>query len=109
MGDEEISFFAKYKNWIVVKKKTINEKTEEKEIVAILASVNDTASRKAYDFAHVNKPLIDAIITELANGKRKNISNLAEIFGSLKQNELKEKLLSACEDPLFILSQRRIS
>ena len=101
MGEEEISFFAKYKDWVVIKKKSINEKTEEKEIVAILASVNDTASRKAYDFAHINKPSIDALVAELTKGKRKTTTNLAEIFGAIKQNELKEKLTAACSDPMF--------
>ncbi len=99
--EEEISFFAKYKDWVVIKKKSIDENTEEKEIVAILASINDTASRKAYDFAHINKPLIDALVTELTKGKRKTTTNIAEIFGSIKQNELKEKLTAACSDPTF--------
>ena len=101
MGEEEISFFAKYKNWVVIKKKAINESTEEKEILAILASVNETTSRKAYDFAHIDKAAIDALVAELSKGKRKTTTNLAEIFGAIKQNELKEKLTAACSDPRF--------
>ena len=33
MADEEIFFFANYKGWQAVKKKAIDENTEEKEIV----------------------------------------------------------------------------
>jgi hypothetical protein len=101
VGDEEISFFAKYKDWVVIKKKEIDKDTEEKEILAILASINSTTARKAYDFAGIDKAAIDKYVAELVKGKRKGLSNLAEIFGSLKQNELKEKLTSMCKDPSF--------
>jgi hypothetical protein len=96
---EEISFFAKYKDWVVVKKRQIDESTEPKEILAILASINDTTSRKAYDFSGVKLSEIDAYVAQLTKGKRKGLSNLAEIFGMLKQSELKEKLTAACSDP----------
>lgn len=101
MDEQEISFFAKYKDWVVIKKKQIDEKTEDKEILAILASINSTTARKAYDFAPIDKAAIDKYVAELVKGKRKGLNNLAEIFGSLKQNELKEKLLKACKDETF--------
>ncbi len=98
MDEQEISFFAKYKDWVVIKKKQIDEKTEDKEIIAILASINSTTARKAYDFAPIDKTAIDKYVAELTKGKRKGLNNLAEIFGSLKQSELKEKLVAACKD-----------
>lgn len=98
MDEEEISFIAKYKDWVVIKKKQIDETTEDKEILAILASINSTTARKAYDFAPIDKSVIDKYVTELVKGKRKGWNNLAEIFGSIKQSELKEKLLAACKD-----------
>lgn len=98
---EEISFFANCRGWMAVKKKTINPGTEKKEILAILASINDTTSRKAYELAGVKTADIDAYVAQLTKGKRKGLSNLSEIFGGLKQSELKEKLIAACEDPLM--------
>ena len=99
MSEEEISFFAKYKDWVVIKKKQIEKDTEDKEILAILASINSTTARKAYDFAGIDKAAIDKYVAELVKGKRKGWNNLAEVFGSIKQNELKEKLTSLCKDP----------
>ncbi|MCS7109820.1 MAG: DUF2666 domain-containing protein [Candidatus Micrarchaeota archaeon] len=98
MEEEEISFFAKYKDWVVIKKKQIDEKTEEKEILAILASINSTTARKAFDFAPIDKGAIDNYVAEITKGKRKGLNNLAEIFGSIKQSELRERLVSACKD-----------
>lgn len=100
MAEEEISFFANCKGWMAVKKKAIEADTEPKEILAILASINDTTSRKAYDFSGVKLADIDAYVAQLTRGKRKGLSNLAEIFSGLKQSELKEKLTAACSDPV---------
>lgn len=98
MGEEEISFFAKYKDWVVIKRMQIDEKTEEKEILATLASINSTTARKAYDFAPIDRAAIDKYVAELTKGKRKGLNNLVEIFGSLKQSEMRERLVSACRD-----------
>ena len=98
---EEISFFANCRGWMAVKKKTITPETELKEILAILASINDTTSRKAYELSGVKTAEIDAYVAQLVKGKRKGLSNLSEIFGGLKQSELKVKLTAACSDPLM--------
>ncbi|VVB74060.1 Uncharacterised protein [uncultured archaeon] len=98
---EEISFFANCKGWMAVKKKTINPDTEQKEILAVLASINDTTSRKAYEFTGIKTAEIDAYVALLVKGKRKGLGNLADIFGSLKQSELKAKLVALCPDPLM--------
>lgn len=98
---EEISFFANCRGWMAVKKKTITAETELKEILAILASINDTTSRKAYELSGVKTADIDAYVAQLVKGKRKGLSNLSEIFGGLKTSELKEKLTAACSDPLM--------
>ena len=99
---EEISFFANCRGWMAVKKKTITPETEKKEILAILASINDTTSRKAYELTGVKTADIDVYIAKLVKGKRKGLGNLAEIFGGLKRSELKENLAAACVDPLML-------
>jgi hypothetical protein len=99
---DEISFFANCRGWMAVKKKTITPETEKKEILAILASINDTTSRKAYELSGVKTADIDAYIATLVKGRRKGLGNLAEIFGGLKQSELKVKLAAACDDPLML-------
>ena len=96
---EEISFFANCKGWVAVKKKTILPTTENKEVLAILASINDTTSRKAYEFTGIKTAEIEAYVQLLVKGKRKGLGNLAEIFGGLKQSELKAKLILSCPDP----------
>jgi len=98
---EEISFFANCRGWMAVKKKTITPETEKKEILAILASINDTTSRKAYELSGIKTAEIDAYVAQLTKGKRKGLGNLAEIFGGLKQSELKAKLTASCADPLM--------
>jgi len=98
---EEISFFANCRGWMAVKKKTITPETEKKEILAILASINDTTSRKAYELSGIKTAEIDIYVDQLTKGKRKGLGNLAEIFGNLKQSELKTKLTASCADPLM--------
>ncbi len=95
-NEGEILFSAKYKDWIAVKKKTIDDKTEDKEIIAILSSISNTTARKAFDFSGINKSIIEEYAAKLTRGKRKGLSNLVTIFSELKQNELKENLLKAC-------------
>ncbi|NYZ75948.1 hypothetical protein H0N98_01725 [Candidatus Micrarchaeota archaeon] len=68
------------------------------EVVHMLSNVSDAISRKAFELSGIDKGKIDAYVLGLINGKRKGYSTLSEIFGSLKQNEVKEILLSASSE-----------
>lgn len=92
----EVAFTARYKEWMVIKKMSIDEKTTPQEVSAILASVEATLSRKSYEFAGINLSAIDALADRLIKGKRKSFVSLAEALSSLKPTELKGELLAAC-------------
>ncbi|MEM4348109.1 MAG: DUF2666 family protein [Candidatus Anstonellaceae archaeon] len=98
MEDEkgEIVFTAKYKDWIVIKKMSIDSKTKPEEVAAILASIEATLSRKSYQFSGIKQEQIEALAAKLVKGKRKSFASLAEVFSSLRPSEFKEQLLSSC-------------
>lgn len=100
MAEEgEIVFSAKYKDWIAIKKMSIDDTTKPEEVSAILASINSTLMRKSYDFIGINREQIEEYAKTLAKGKRKALGSLVEVLGSVKPGELKEKLLVSCPDP----------
>ncbi len=98
MAEEEIHFFANYKGWQAVKKKTVGPSTEPQEMIAILSSISDTTTRKAFDFSGINMQGIDAYVAELTKGKRTGYQNLATILSSLKPGDVKEKLKPFCKE-----------
>ncbi|MEW6328507.1 MAG: DUF2666 family protein [Candidatus Micrarchaeota archaeon] len=89
---DEISFAAKYKEWISIKKMSIDESTSEPEIVHMLAGLCDTLNRKAFEFTRIDLAKIDEYAARLTSGKRKGFGSLAEVFGSIKSAEAKEIL-----------------
>jgi hypothetical protein len=92
----EVVFTARYNDWMVVKKLSIDEKTTPQEVSAALASIEATLSRKSYQFAGINQPAIEAIAEKLAKGKRKSFASLSEALSGLKPTELKNELRAAC-------------
>ena len=101
MSDEEISFFAKYGDWVVIKKRNL-EGVEKKEVVAILSSIADTTVRKSFDFSGIRKEVIDSYVGKITKGKRKGIGTLASVLSEIKPAELKEILSSACPDEKLV-------
>lgn len=97
--ESEVVFTARYKDWLVVKKLLIEEKTSPQEVAAALASIEATISRKSYDFTGINREAIGAIAERLAAGKRKSFASLSEALSALKPAELKAELLTACPTP----------
>jgi hypothetical protein len=98
----EIIFSAKYRDWVVIKKMSVDAGTKPEEVSAILASINSTLMRKSYDFIGINREQIEAYAQSLAKGKRKALGSLVEVLGSVKPGELKEKLLACCPDPKML-------
>jgi len=92
----EVAFTARYKDWVVIKKISIEETTTPQEVAAMLASIEATLTRKSYQFSGINQPAIEAIAERLAKGKRKSFASLAEALFVLKPTELKAELLAAC-------------
>jgi len=102
---DEIAFSAKYKDWISIKKMGIDDKTAAPEVVHMLSRVCESISRKAFDLSGINRAKIDEYVISLVKGKRKGYSSLAEIFGGIKQSEVREVLLSASSKQLLPIAE----
>lgn len=100
--DGEVIFTARYRDWMVIKKLSIDDKTTPQEVAAALASVEATISRKSYEFTGINREAIEAMAEKLASGKRKSFASLSDALSQLKPTELKGQLLSACPTPAHL-------
>jgi hypothetical protein len=99
---DELVFTARYRDWMVVKKLLIEEKTTPQEVAAALASMEATISRKSYEFTGINREAVEALVERLSAGKRKSFVSLSEVLSSLKPTELKAELLTACPTPAHL-------
>ncbi|MEM3555316.1 MAG: DUF2666 family protein [Candidatus Micrarchaeia archaeon] len=102
---DEIVFSAKYKDWVSIKKMEIDERTTAPEVVHMLANIGESVSRKAFELSGVDRARIDEYVEKIAKGKRKGYSTLSEVFGGLKQNEVREVLLSASNEQLLPIAE----
>jgi len=105
LPEDGISFSAKFGEWIAIKKMSIDESTKPEEVAAILASITATIDRKSFEFAGINTGAIDAYADGLTKGKRKGFGTLAEIFGALKQGEVRQKLVEAGGEEKYALAE----
>lgn len=104
MGDE-INFLAKYRDWVVIKRMSVDENTKDEEVAVAIASINSTLTRKAFDFCGINRQAIDEYAKKIAKGRRKAYKNLAEAIASVKQSELKRELLNSCDEKLLSIAE----
>ena len=79
MSDEKIEFLAKYKDWVSVKRLTIDERARPKDIVYILGAIWATIEEKMGRYlveAGVDKSLLDKQAEKIAEelGKRVTVS-----------------------------------
>lgn len=93
---ESIDFFAKYKDWTVVKRMTIRPDTKPEEISFHLAGIRQTLDKKAFFFLGIDMQKLDDYATNLTAGKRKSFSDLAESVGKLASAEAKAAVKDAC-------------
>ena len=94
-----VVFTARYRDWMVVKKLSIDDRTTPQEVSAALASIEATISRKSYEFSGINREAVEAIASKLSAGKRKSYVSLSEALLALKPTALKAELLTACPTP----------
>lgn len=90
----QISFIGHYKDWISIKKMSVDEKTQDYEVAGILSSINSTLVNKSFDFMGVDKS-VDAIATNATKGKRKSFINLAEALKKVVPSLTGEKIQDA--------------
>ena len=94
-SNESIEFYARYKNWVAVKKITIREDTKPEEIVAQIASIRQSIDRKAFEILGIDTQALDAYAASLTKDVRKSYSNLAKVIENLGKQEAKEQISKA--------------
>ena len=93
---DQIVFIAKHKDWITIKKLLIDEHVKSEDISAAISSIQKTLFTKSFEYAEIDTEKIDDYATEIAEGTKKGINSIGMLFSSLKQPEVKKKLLDAC-------------
>ncbi len=96
MAEEDaVEFFAKYKNWVAVKKISITENTKPEEIALQLSSIRQSIDRKSFEILGINVKALDEYAEFITKGKRKSWPALAEVLQNLGKQEAKEKITEA--------------
>ena len=78
---------------MAIKKLSINEKTEDWEVSALLCGINHTIVNKAFEFSGVETD--DDLVSKIASGKRKSFGNLLVALEQLATNLTGDKLKDA--------------
>jgi len=73
-----VALVSRYREWIAIKKLSIEPGMERWEIAGILAGINETLVKKAFDFAGLDKAKLDAKAAGLIKGKRKSYQAIGE-------------------------------
>lgn len=73
-----IALISKYREWVAIKKLSIEPGVEKWEYAGILAGINETLVRKAFDFAGLDRARLDAKAASLTKGKRKSYQAIGE-------------------------------
>ncbi|MEW5996129.1 MAG: DUF2666 family protein [Candidatus Micrarchaeota archaeon] len=79
-----ISLVSKCREWVAIKKLFIEPGVEKWEIAGILAGINETLVKKAFDFAGLDKAKLDAKAAELTRGKRKSYAAIGEAIQGIE-------------------------
>ncbi len=92
---DSIEFLARYKNWLAVKKISINEKTPTEEIVLQMASIRQSVDKKSFELLGIDTAKLDAYAAQLTGGARKSYGNLAGVVEKLGTGEAKDAVGSS--------------
>ncbi|ADG13929.1 DUF2666 domain-containing protein [Methanocaldococcus infernus] len=92
--EEKIEFLAKHKNWFVVKKLKIDENTEDIEIARLLASIDETVSRKFLEYLPFDLKKLEEIADQIYVKKKGRVKEeeIAEALKKLKSPAVSRKL-----------------
>ncbi|MFP3289411.1 MAG: DUF2666 family protein [Candidatus Micrarchaeota archaeon] len=100
MGSSEerdsIDFLAKYKDWIAIKKMSIDADTKPEEIAFHLASIRQTIDKKAFEILGIDTKQLDDLANKITSGARKSYKALAEAIASLGSQEARDIVAKAC-------------
>ncbi|WP_456472112.1 DUF2666 family protein [Methanocaldococcus sp.] len=92
--EEKIEFLAKHKNWFVVKKLKIDDKTEDIEIARLLCSIDETVSKKFLEYLPFNLKKLEEIADEIYKKKKGRVKeeDIIEALKKLKSPAVSRKL-----------------
>ncbi len=80
---DSIEFSAKYRDWLVIKKASVNEETKPEEIAFTLASIRQTLDRKSFEFLGIDLKALDSYVEGITAGKAKRFNDLASAIQAL--------------------------
>ncbi len=90
-----IAFMAKYKEWISIKKLSIDKETKPEEVAAHLSTIRMTTDRKLPQILGINTEDLDAYAADSTNNMRKSVANIEKIVGILCSDETKKRISSS--------------
>jgi len=84
--DDHITFSAKYKSWITVKKMKIDENTDDLDIARLLFSVRETVNNKIYPFLEeeFNVLALEEKVSEIVPSGKLKEEEIAAALKALK-------------------------
>ncbi len=95
---EGISFMAKYKEWVSIKKLSIDGNTKPEEVSAHLSSIRLATDRKIPQILGVNTDNLDIYAAEATGNMRKSAANLEKVTQILCSSEAKKQIDESITD-----------
>ena len=89
---EGITFFAKYKNWIAIKKMSIRPDTKPEEVAMQLIAIRNSTDKKSYEIAGISTAIIDEYAVKKTKGMRRSFANLSKIIDIMDSQEAQAKV-----------------
>lgn len=89
---EGISFMAKYKDWVSIKKLSIHPDTKPEEVAAHLSSIRIATDRKTAQILGVDTESLDIYASSVTENMRKSAANLQKITEIMCSPEAKKQI-----------------
>ncbi|MGC8571986.1 MAG: DUF2666 family protein [Candidatus Micrarchaeia archaeon] len=94
--EEYVQFFAKYKDWVSIKKYGIYNDTKPEEIAFDLTLIRRTLDNKIYKLLGINLDILDKFADSATAGGKKSASLLTTTIEKFLSNEAKSAIENAC-------------
>lgn len=94
---EGISFMAKYKDWISIKKLSIHDSTKPEEVSAHLSSIRIATDRKIAQLLGVDTESLDIYASSITDNLRKSAANIEKVTTALCSSDAKKQIDAACK------------
>ena len=91
-SSDGISFMAKYKDWVSVKKLSIHTDTKPEEVSAHLSSIRIATDRKTAQILGVDTESLDIYASSITENMRKSAANIQKITDALCSPEAKKQI-----------------